>query len=131
MGTPLEHFSRVEFITSLVEFGVPRKSNIGKADLNEVGMEILLTWREAKGKTVGRRGQQPVSGSVESEGEGPAEGMKTLCALEVRHNLGRTLRKGMAWNKVGWTMAAKSGSMEDGEFQEGNCQVQRSSQREN
>lgn len=59
MHRPLEPLVLAEMcpLLQLVEFRVPRKSKIGQVDFDEVGIEILLFWREAERKTVGGRGQ--------------------------------------------------------------------------
>lgn len=59
MHKPLEPLVLAEMcpLLQLVELRVPGKSKIGQAVFDEVGMEILLCWREAVRKTVVGRGQ--------------------------------------------------------------------------
>lgn len=94
-------------------FRVSRKSNIGQTDLDKVEMEISLCGREAERDRVGRRGQELVSGLVESDSEGsrkPREIMKTLY-----HGMSDPptwlVHSGEEWlgSRWGWVMVVKSG----------------------
>lgn len=70
-----------------------------------------------------------MSGLVGSDSEGPSEGNYEDCAprnVRLTTWVVRTLRRRMAWKRWGGPKAVKSGSREDGEFQEGpDPQVQR------
>lgn len=82
MHRPLEPLVLAEICPSLqlVEFRVPRKNKIGQGDFDEVGMEILLCWREPERKTVGGRGQDLCQVWWGVTVRGPArESMKTVC----------------------------------------------------